>query len=80
MMENKRIKTKIEVGYVVKAKVVDMEDKTREGRTRSMRKEVLGCVQAVVGKKKFLVTFKNGNKKGMSSCLLVIFERGGWYG
>ena len=50
-MDNKRIKTKIGVGSVVKAKVGEMEDKIRGGIIRRMKKEVTGCVQAVAGKK-----------------------------
>ena len=42
--EKKRIKTEIGVGSVVKAKLVEMEENTREGRIGSMRKELLGCV------------------------------------
>ena len=55
MKYQKRIKTKIGVGSVVKAKVGYMEDNTREGRIRSMRKEVVVCVQAVVEKKILLI-------------------------
>ena len=32
-----------------------MEDKTREGRIRKTRKDVVVCVQDVVGKKNFVV-------------------------
>ena len=53
----KQTKTKIGVGSVVKAKVRELEKITREGRRRRMRKEVVGCVQRVVGKNKFLVLF-----------------------
>ena len=48
MKEKKRINPKIRVGYLVKAKVGNTEEKKREGRSRRMRKEVVGCVQAVV--------------------------------
>ena len=44
-------KTKIGVGSVVKAKVEDLENLTREGRSRRMRKELVRCVQDMVGKK-----------------------------
>ena len=44
-------------GSVVKAKVGELEKIKREGRNRRMRKEVMGCVQCVVGKTKFLVLF-----------------------
>ena len=47
-----------------------MEENTREGRVRSMRKYVVGCVHAVVVKKKFLVQFKDGIKRDISSSLL----------
>ena len=71
MKEKKRIKTKIGVGYVVKEKVEETEENIWEGRSIRMRKEVVGCVQDVVGKNKFLVQFKYGMKKDMSSCSLV---------
>ena len=74
-MEKKRIKTKIGVGFVVKAKVGDMEGNTRGGRSRSMRKEVVVCFQAVLGKKKFLVQFEDGQKKEMSSCSLFYVQK-----
>ena len=38
----------------------EMEKNTREGRSRTTRKEVVGCVQDVVGENKFLVQFKDG--------------------
>ena len=41
--------TKIKVVYVVKAKVGELEEITREGRIRRMRKNVVGCIQAVEG-------------------------------
>ena len=55
MMDKKFIKMKIGVGSVVKAKVREIEDNTKEGRIWSMSKEVVGCVQAVVANKTFLV-------------------------
>ena len=66
MKENNRIKTKIGVGSVVKTEVVKMEDNTREGIIRRIRKEVVGCVQAVLGKNKFLVIFEYGQNREMS--------------
>ena len=42
-------------GSVVKAKVVESEDITRKGRSRSMMKDMVGFIQSVVGKKNFLV-------------------------
>ena len=62
MKTNNQKKTKIGVGYVVKSKVGYLEEITREGRIRRMKKEVVGCVQAVVGKNKFLVLFKYGQR------------------
>ena len=40
-----------------------MEKITRKGRSRRMRKEEMRFIQAVVGKKKFLVQFGYGQKK-----------------
>ena len=68
---NNQKKTKIGVGYVVKSKVGYLEEITREGRIRRIKKEVVGCVQAVVGKNKLLVLFKYGQKKETSSSSLV---------
>ena len=58
--EKKRIKPKIRAESLVNAKVGNTEEKTREGRSRRMRKEMVVCLQAVVGKKKFLVQFEDG--------------------
>ena len=44
MKEKKRIRKKIGVGSALKSKVGDIEENTREGRIRSMRKEVVVCV------------------------------------
>ena len=44
-------------------KVRDMEETTGEGRNRWIMKEVVGCVQDVYGKNKFLVRFEDGHKK-----------------
>ena len=63
----KQTKTKIVVGSVVKAKVGELEQITRKGRTSRMRKEVVGCVQIVVGEYKFLVIFEDGQKKEIVS-------------
>ena len=45
------------MGSVVKEKVLEMEDNTREGICRRIRKDVVRCAQAVVGKKKLIVKF-----------------------
>ena len=71
MMNKKWIKKKIWVGSVVKENVGDIKENTREGRIRKMRNEVAGCVQTVIGKKKLSVQLIYGQKKDMSSCLLV---------
>ena len=70
----KQTKTKIGLGFVVKAKVGELENTTREGIIRRMRKEVVGCVQSVVGKTKFLAQFEYGQKKDISSSLLVFLS------
>ena len=67
-------KTEIGVGSIVKAKVGELEKITRQGRIRRTRKEVLRCVQSVVGKKKFIVQFEYGQNKEISSSLLVFFS------
>ena len=59
MMEKKRNKTNIGVGSVVKAKVGEMEENTREVRIKRMRRDLMGCVQAAVGMKKLVVQFRN---------------------
>ena len=71
MKETKRRNTKVDVGTLVTAKVREMEEKTRDGRSRRTRKEAVGCVEAMVGNKKFLVRFKDGQRREMSSCSLV---------
>ena len=68
MKEKKWIKKKIEVGPVVKAQVGNMGDNTREGISRTERKDTVGFLQTVVWKKKFLIQFEDGQKKEMSSC------------
>ena len=74
MKVKKQNKTKIGVGSIVKAKVGDLEKIKREGRSRRMSKEVVGYAQAMAGKNKFLVKFKDGNKKEISSSLLVFLS------
>ena len=66
MKVKKQNKTKIgggRGGSVVKAKVGELDEITRDGRIRRMRKEVMGCVKAVVGKNKFLFKFEDAQKK-----------------
>ena len=63
MKEKKRVKTKIGVRSSMKEKVKDMEENTRELRTRIMRKEVVRGFQYVVGKYNFSLLFEDGQKK-----------------
>ena len=66
----------IGVGSVVKSKVGDMDDNTREGRTRRIGKEVVRCVHDVVGNKKFIVKVEDGQKRDMSFFpLFYIFSK-----
>ena len=44
MNNKKRIKLNIEVEYLVKENIGNKEDKTRDGRSKRMRKDVVGCV------------------------------------
>ena len=59
------------MGFVVKANVGELEKITREGRSMRIRKEVVVCVHSVVGKKKLLVEFEDGQKKEISSSLFL---------
>ena len=56
-------KKKIRVGYVVKAKVGELEEITMDERSRRMRKDLVGGVQSVMWNKSFLVKFEDGKKK-----------------
>ena len=47
------------------------EDIIREGISITIRKEVTGCVQGVVGNNKLLFTFDYGQKICMGSCSLI---------
>ena len=57
MQVKNQTKMKIGVRFVVKSKVGELEENIREGRRRSMGKEVVVYVHAMVGKKIFLVKF-----------------------
>ena len=63
---------KIVVGTVVKAKIDELEEEVREGFLREIRKELTGVTQGVSAKKKFLVMFKDGRKKYLTSSQLII--------
>ena len=67
----KQTKTKIGLGSVVKAKVGELENITREGRIRGMRKYVVIFVQTVVGNNNLLIQFKDGQKEEIYSSSLV---------
>ena len=58
--EKNQIKTKIRVGSVVKANFGELDENKRKGINRRIIKEVVGCVQDLVGKKIFLVKFEYG--------------------
>ena len=45
-----------------------MEDNTREGRSRRMRRLAVGFFQSMTGKNNFLVKFQDRKKIDMSSC------------
>ena len=51
-----------------------MEDNTREGIIRRTRKEVVGCVQDLVGKKRFSVQFLYRQKKETIAVSLVFLS------
>ena len=68
----KQGKMKIIFGLVVRAKVGEMDEKTREGGSIRMMKEVVGCAQTVVGKKKFCIQFKDDKYKYMSTGQLMM--------
>ena len=63
---------KIIVGSVMTDKLGYIEDKTMEGRSRSMKKEVVMCVQDMVGKKKIEIKFEDGQSKNTGSGLLLL--------
>ena len=44
-----------------------------EGRIRRMRKEVVGCFQSVIGKKKSLLQFEYRNKKEIIFLFAFVF-------
>ena len=51
------------MGSVVKAKVGELDRITREGRSSRESKEVVGCVQTMVGGEHFLAQFEDGKNK-----------------
>ena len=63
---------KIVVGTAVKAKIGELEEEVRVGSTRKMSKELTGVVQAISGKRRFLVRFHDGCEKNLSSNKLTV--------
>ena len=59
---------------VVKSNVGELDNITRGVRRRRMRRDVVGCVQAVAGKKKFLVKFEDEQNKDISDYLLLFLS------
>ena len=51
---------KIVVGTLVKAKICELEEEVRAGSSIRMRKELIGMVQCVSGRRRFLERFQNG--------------------
>ena len=62
------------MGSVVKLKVGEIEENTRDRRSRKMSKYVVVCVQVLMGKKIFLFKLGYGQKKEMSYSLLVFLS------
>ena len=54
------------MGSAVTRKFGDMEENSREVRSRGIRKEVLVCVQDVLGKKKLLYQLEDYQRRYMS--------------
>ena len=62
----------IVVGTVVKAKIGELEEEVRVGSSRRMSKELTVVVQAISGKRRFLVKFHDGCEKNLSSNQLTV--------
>ena len=60
------------VGTVVKAKIGELEEEVRVGRSRRMRKELTGVVQGIPGKRRFLMRFHDGCENNLSSNQLTV--------
>ena len=56
--ENNLRKKIINVGSIMKLKFIGMDDKTREWIIIIISKEVVSCVQTMLGKNNLLVKFK----------------------
>ena len=55
MKDAKWIKTKIGVGSIMTEIVIETEKNIREGIIRRTNKEVVGCIQTMLGKTNLLV-------------------------
>ena len=64
------MKTNIDVRSIVKVKVGEMYENKREVRIRMISKEVVNCVQDVVGKNNLPVKFECGHKRDLSASLI----------
>ena len=53
--------------------VVYMENNTREGRSWSTKKEVVGCVHSLMGKEKLTFQFEDGQNREMGYFFLYIY-------
>ena len=71
---------KITVGLVVTAKVGEIPEKKGAVRSRMTRKELVGFVQAVAGKKKFRIQFGDRQSKEISNGSLELISAGGGVG
>ena len=54
------------VGKVVKSNVGELEEDTREGFSKRLRKNMAGVVQEIVGKRRYLEIFQDELEKEMS--------------
>ena len=57
---------------VVKSKIGELEEEVRAGSPRRTRKDLTGVMKGVLGKRRFLVRFKNICKKNLSLNQLTI--------
>ena len=56
----------------MKSKVGELDEEARDEFSRRLRKELMGVVQGVSGKKRFLVRFQYGCENNLSSNQLTI--------
>ena len=70
MKEKKQRKLKINVGTLLKEKVREVEDNTREVIIRRISREVVVCVQYALGKNNLPVKFEYGHKRYISASFI----------